>query len=136
MMRIDRLARRLPVLIAATAALSGGAALAEESGSAPGRVISLTPEQKEAAIDSGGTAIAGPAADIAGHGGSRAGQIHGEVGAMIGTGGTRGIYGTAAVPLGENAGAIISFEKSRYGRGQGWIPVCTNPRCRAGALPE
>ncbi len=43
-------------------------------------------------------------------------QIHGELGAMIGTNGARGIYGTAAIPLGDNAGAIVSFESSRYGR--------------------
>lgn len=42
-------------------------------------------------------------------------QIHGEVGAMIGTHGTRGIYGTAAIPLGDNAGAVVSFESSRFG---------------------
>jgi hypothetical protein len=42
-------------------------------------------------------------------------QIHGEIGAMIGSHGTRGIYGTAAVPLGDNAGAVVSFEDSRYG---------------------
>jgi len=42
-------------------------------------------------------------------------QIHGEIGAMIGTHGTRGIYGTAAVPLGDHAGAVFSFEDSRYG---------------------
>ncbi|MEG3174810.1 hypothetical protein U1872_01100 [Sphingomonas sp. RB3P16] len=41
--------------------------------------------------------------------------IHGEVGAMIGTGGARAIYGTAAIPLGDNAGAIVSFESSRFG---------------------
>jgi hypothetical protein len=41
-------------------------------------------------------------------------QIHGEIGAMIGTHGTRSIYGTAAVPLGNNAGAVFSFEDSRY----------------------
>lgn len=45
-------------------------------------------------------------------------QIHGEIGAMIGTHGTRGIYGTAAVPLGDNAGATVSFEDSRYGYGR------------------
>jgi hypothetical protein len=43
-------------------------------------------------------------------------QIHGEVGAMIGTNGMRSVYGTAAIPLDENAGALISFENSRYGR--------------------
>jgi hypothetical protein len=34
---------------------------------------------------------------------------------MIGTHGTRGAYGTAAIPLGDNAGAVVSFESSRYG---------------------
>jgi hypothetical protein len=42
-------------------------------------------------------------------------QIHGEVGAMIGTGGARGAYGLAAIPLGERAGAVVSFESSRFG---------------------
>ena len=41
--------------------------------------------------------------------------IHGEVGVMIGTGGARAIYGIAEIPLGDNAGAIVSFESSRFG---------------------
>jgi hypothetical protein len=41
--------------------------------------------------------------------------IHGEMGAMIGTHGSRGIYGTAAIPLGDNAGAVVSVESSRFG---------------------
>jgi hypothetical protein len=41
--------------------------------------------------------------------------IHGEVGVMIGSNGTRGIYGTADIPLGDNAGATVSFESSQYG---------------------
>jgi hypothetical protein len=41
--------------------------------------------------------------------------IHGEVGVMIGSYGTRGIYGTANIPLGDNAGATVSFESSQYG---------------------
>ncbi|RUN75719.1 hypothetical protein EJC47_15310 [Sphingomonas sp. TF3] len=40
--------------------------------------------------------------------------IHGEIGAMIGSNGTRGVYGTASIPLGDNAGAVISFESSQY----------------------
>ncbi|WP_454884602.1 hypothetical protein [Sphingomonas oryzagri] len=51
-------------------------------------------------------------------GGAPSRQIHGEIGAMIGTHGTRGIYGTAAVPLGDNAGATVSFKDSRYGYGR------------------
>lgn len=41
--------------------------------------------------------------------------IHGEVGAMIGTNGMRAIYGTADIPLGDHAGATVSFESSQFG---------------------
>jgi hypothetical protein len=41
--------------------------------------------------------------------------IHGEIGVMIGSNGTRGAYGTADIPLGSNAGATVSFESSRFG---------------------
>jgi hypothetical protein len=44
--------------------------------------------------------------------------IHGEVGAMIGTHGARAAYGTADIPLGDNAGATVSFETSRFGYGR------------------
>lgn len=39
--------------------------------------------------------------------------IHGEIGGVIGTGGTRGIFGTALVPLGDSGSAIFSFEDFR-----------------------
>lgn len=42
-------------------------------------------------------------------------RIHGEMGVMIGSNGTRGAYGTADIPLGDNAGATVSFESSRFG---------------------
>ena len=41
--------------------------------------------------------------------------IHGEVGFMIGTNGMRGAYGTADIPLGDNARATVSVESSRFG---------------------
>jgi len=41
--------------------------------------------------------------------------IHGEVGAAIGTNGFRSAYGVAAIPLGDNAGAVVSFESTQYG---------------------
>ncbi|AHE57472.1 hypothetical protein NX02_29545 [Sphingomonas sanxanigenens DSM 19645 = NX02] len=44
-------------------------------------------------------------------------RIHGEMGFMVGSHGTRGVYGTADIPLGENAGATVSFESSRFGYG-------------------
>jgi len=46
-------------------------------------------------------------------------QVHGEIGAMIGSNGTRGIYGRADIPLGENAGATVMFESSRFGYRRG-----------------
>jgi hypothetical protein len=46
---------------------------------------------------------------------------HGEVGAMIGTGGARGIYGVIGVPLGETGSASFAFSNTRlpgfYGYG-------------------
>jgi len=44
-------------------------------------------------------------------------QIHGEMGMMVGTGGARGIYGAADVPLGENADAQLMFSSERYNWG-------------------
>lgn len=41
--------------------------------------------------------------------------IHGEVGFMIGTNGTRGAYGTADIPLGDNARATVAVESSTFG---------------------
>ncbi|MDX3885897.1 MULTISPECIES: hypothetical protein [Sphingomonadales] len=121
------------LLLAAMIAAPAWAA-EEADGPAGGQVISLTPEQKEQLLGrnteadadaalrraSGGggseSADASPArVSGAGAGGP---QIHGEAGFMIGTGGARGVFGTAAVPLGENAGAIISFENTRLPRGR------------------
>ena len=42
-------------------------------------------------------------------------QIHGEVGVMVGTNGTRGMFGRADIPLGDRGGATIMFESSRFG---------------------
>ncbi len=41
---------------------------------------------------------------------------HGEVGAFVGSGGARGVFGTTTVPVGENGSASFSFENSRYPR--------------------
>lgn len=43
-------------------------------------------------------------------------RVHGEVGAFVGTGGARGVFGSAAVPLGDSGFAAFSFEKSDFGR--------------------
>jgi len=41
--------------------------------------------------------------------------IHGEVGAAIGSNGLRSAYGVAKIPLGDNAGAVVSFESTQFG---------------------
>ena len=49
-------------------------------------------------------------------GSARAGRgIHGEMGVMIGSHGTRSVYGAAEIPLGDSAAATVSFESSRFG---------------------
>lgn len=42
-------------------------------------------------------------------------EVYGEVGVAVGSNGARAIYGTAAIPLGNHAGAVVSFESSRFG---------------------
>jgi hypothetical protein len=78
------------------------------------QVLSLTPEEKAKLLDQHSEASVDAARAGLPGGGSGHG-IHGELGAMIGTNGARGVFGTAAVPLGDNAGAVISFEKSHFG---------------------
>jgi hypothetical protein len=80
-----------------------------------GSTLSLSDDQKDALL-AGHTEDSVDAARAGLPGGAppRPG-IHGEVGAMVGSHGTRAVYGTAAVPLGDHAGAVVSFEKGRYG---------------------
>jgi hypothetical protein len=78
------------------------------------QIVRLTPEQKAELAAAGTEEKADMALAQARAGGDR--QIHGSVGMMIGTGGARGIYGTAQVPLGENGEAVIAFENTRFGR--------------------
>jgi hypothetical protein len=77
--------------------------------------VRLTDEQRMAILDSN-TAESAAAARGELTGSERADRrIHGEIGAMIGTNGTRGIYGVAEIPLGNNGSAIVSYENTRYG---------------------
>lgn len=105
-MKTGRLSvRALPALLGLPLVLIAGAAQAAD-------VYALTPQEKAAALQSGAAAHR----DGAGLSGGGALPIHGEFGAMIGTGGMRSAYGTAAIPIGQDGGAIISFESSRYGQ--------------------
>jgi len=99
--------------LAALTVTGSGPALAQSAAPAAAETLSLTPEEKadivahqtEASVDAARAGLAG----------SGDGRIHGEIGAIVGSHGTRDIYGTAAIPLGADAGATISFERSHYG---------------------
>lgn len=120
------LLRTLAVFAAAgVAVLAGTAATAAEQ-----KVYRLSPEQVEAAKNQASqvetnalipepsrTEIGGPS--LYGDETKPKREIHGEMGVVVGTGGTRGIYGTAIVPLGENSTAAFSFSQSE-GRGYGY----------------
>ncbi len=77
-----------------------------------GEVYTLTPEQRDAALFS---APVDPT-DAAPVRKDRA--IHGEMGVTVGTGGMRGVFGTALVPLGDSGMAALSFEDYRAGAGR------------------
>jgi hypothetical protein len=75
--------------------------------------VRLTAEQAEAAKEAGAARNAGAAALGLEPGQDKA--IHGEMGVAIGTGGYRSVYGTAIVPLGDNATIGLSFANEQYG---------------------
>jgi hypothetical protein len=101
-----------------TACFAQSAPAATTTQAAPattGDTISLTDEQRMKILDSNTVESAAAArGELPGSTDTGRG-IHGEVGAMIGSHGTRAVYGTADIPLGDNAGATISVESSRYG---------------------
>jgi len=86
-----------------------------QTSAATSDVVRLTDEQRMAILD-GNTAESAAAArgELPGSEDARQG-VHGEVGVMIGSHGTRAIYGAAAIPLGAHADAMVSFESSSFG---------------------
>ncbi|MEO7691986.1 MAG: hypothetical protein ABIS51_22060 [Sphingomonas sp.] len=80
--------------------------------------IRLTDEQRMAILDHNTVESAAAARGELSDSRSTGRGIHGELGVMIGSHGTRGVYGTADIPLGDSAGATVSFESSRYGYGR------------------
>jgi len=103
-----------PIMMMAAGLMAATPAHAQATGDSQGQIIRLSPEQIARLRETGTEATAAAATSgLPGGGADR--QIHGELGIGIGTNGARGIFGTAAVPLGPNAGAVISFEDSRFG---------------------
>jgi hypothetical protein len=104
-----------PMLALAAGTLAVAPLQAQAVAGDAGQTIRLSPEQIAKLRDSGTESSAAAAAGELTGGGMGRG-IHGEFGVTVGTHGTRGAYGVAAIPLGENAGAVVSFENSRFGR--------------------
>ena len=89
--------------------VAGTAAQAEET------VVALSPAQKEKILDAAASRPA-PLGQPPVNGLGGANQIHGEVGMFVGTGGARGVFGSAVAPVGDNGQIAIAFENSRFGR--------------------
>ncbi|WP_374649163.1 hypothetical protein [Rhizorhabdus sp.] len=85
--------------------LAGAAAQAEET------VVSLSPAEKEKLLDAAARKPR-PIGELPING--IAGRAHGEVGMFVGTGGARGVFGTAVAPVGETGQIAVSFENSRF----------------------
>ena len=82
---------------------------------APGDTIRLSDEQRDLILNRTTPDSAAIArGEMSGSERERA-QIHGEVGVMVGTNGTRGMFGRADIPLGDRGGATIMLESSRFG---------------------
>jgi len=114
--------RALPIalFVAAGMACWSSAALAQSTSIPPtaaasSDIVRLTDEQRTAILD-GNTVESAAAArgELPDSEDARRG-VHGEVGVMIGSHGTHAVYGTAAIPLGDHADAMVSFESSSFG---------------------
>lgn len=104
----------LLILVAVIPATAASAQTAEPSDTS--QVRRLSPEQKEQILAENERRAREAEFDAAlGNASARPSGIHGEVGAVIGTGGTRGVFGTAVVPLGDRGAAAFSFEDFRTG---------------------
>jgi hypothetical protein len=83
------------------------------AGFAQEQVVTLSPEARAKILDAAEQGGGPSTSDLSING--LGGKIHGEVGAFVGTGGARGVFGTAAVPIGQDGMASFSFENSRTG---------------------
>lgn len=112
---LRRSPRPLPLLLGLLLGSLCGPAWAQPAAAGDGQVYGLTDLQK-AQVLAAGSAARGDPALAQPPAGANDGQIHGQLDAVVGTGGARGVSGTAAIPLGQSGGAVVSFERSRFGR--------------------
>jgi hypothetical protein len=82
-------------------------------------VTRWTPEQIEAAKEA--AAVRNMNADNGIINGSPSDRrVHGEVGVAIGTSGYRSVFGSAAMPLGQDGMFAFSFENSQFDQGRAY----------------
>jgi hypothetical protein len=116
------------ILLGASPAMVGAQVTAPDGT----QTYALTPQEKADLLANGSESRVDASLLRAQNGGD--GKIHGDVGMMVGTRNTRGVYGDAVVPLGQGATAAFSFEnfqtdpgKFRWRRGNGWGPGDSAP---------
>jgi hypothetical protein len=121
--------RKTPMLLRpfllATASIAGGSSVAVAQNQAPstqttpapqpGDTIRLSDAERDAILNSNTVESAAIARGEREETDKSSLGIHGEVGAAIGSNGLRSAYGVAAIPLGDNAGAVVSFESTQFG---------------------
>jgi len=123
--RIPSIVRAVPIALALVAGSGASAAALAQSAAEPAApaaepvTMRLSDAERDAILDANTEASAAAARGEPVEAEEQGRRIHGEVGVMLGTNGTRGVYGVADVPLGENGGATIAFESSRIGYGRG-----------------
>jgi hypothetical protein len=106
--------RSLAFAASAAALAASAAASAQDAGASdPSSIRRLSPEQKARILADNEARAADAAVEAAIGRDSPGSGVHGELGAVIGSGGTAGIFGTALVPLGDRGAAIFSFENFR-----------------------
>lgn len=103
--------RLFPALALAAIGLASAASAQTAERFDPSQVRRLSPEEKERILAENEQRAKD--AEFNAALGIPSPGIHGEIGAVIGTGGTRGIFGTALVPLGDRGMAAFSFEDFR-----------------------
>ena len=116
-MKLSHFAVSARAAFALLAVLASVPSQAQTAPVAPG-VITLSDAEKAAILRQNEESRAGDALQtlLPGPSAATLSQIHGQVGAMIGSNGARGAFGAASIPLGPDAGASVLFETSRYGR--------------------
>jgi len=76
-------------------------------------VVALSPAEKDKLLNAAAARAQAAPNEPAIYGDRR--RVHGEVGMFVGTGGARGVFGSAIVPVGDDGSVALAIETSRFG---------------------